>query len=307
MIDAPLQKHTVVYILGLSHVGSTLLDMTIGSHPKFIGLGEIFQVIRPDFNRFRNNEQCSCGKKMRDCPFWGPTAKALAAGPSDDILTRYSVVTDMFQRIYGDQYTPVDSSKLPDALKILLNVPGVDAKVINLIRDVRAWTISRLDVRNKNENYYGVSGNYIKKMTLHYPWVTRSLKWIFPYISKMPVYYFWLWYLQSRINDRLLSNLDVSSFKVSYEELGMYPEETMAAIFDFLHVDMQRCFSTETSQSHVLIGNTKKMDSERRKGIRYDNRWLYRNEWLIPAAVFQNIMSYNTNEVYRNIVKKSIW
>ena len=52
----------LVYILGLSRVGSTLLDLTLGSHPPFVGLGEVFQVIRPDFDRFNAKEYCSCGK-----------------------------------------------------------------------------------------------------------------------------------------------------------------------------------------------------------------------------------------------------
>jgi len=35
-------KKEVVFILGLSRVGSTLLDLTLGSHPSFVGLGEVF-------------------------------------------------------------------------------------------------------------------------------------------------------------------------------------------------------------------------------------------------------------------------
>ena len=41
-------KNKIVFIAGLSHIGSTLLDYALGSHPKFVGLGEIFTALRPE-------------------------------------------------------------------------------------------------------------------------------------------------------------------------------------------------------------------------------------------------------------------
>ena len=88
----------------------------------------------------------------------------------------------------------------------------------------------------------------------------------------------------------------------------MNPDRMMKKMFDFLgeeKTDMDFC--TVDSQSHILVGNTKKSDSERRQRIVYDNRWMYRNDWVIPAALLPNIMRYNAEEVYKNIKDYSLW
>ena len=88
----------------------------------------------------------------------------------------------------------------------------------------------------------------------------------------------------------------------------MNPDFMMQKILKFLDEEIEDVdFTSVNSQSHILVGNTKKTDSKRRQGIFYDNRWMYQNEWLLPAALFPNIMKYNSKEVYKNIKNNSIW
>jgi len=302
------KKQELVFILGLSHTGSTLLDLTLGNHPRFLGLGEVYQVIRPDFNRFENNERCSCGNTQTDCPFWGPAGEILKKNKDADIQKRYKLVIDVFREVFGEERVPVDSSKLPEALELVRLSKTIDLKVIYLIRDVRAWTISRLNARKRSPEYFGKSGMYIKKLAYRNALKMRILKSFVPFLTARPSYYFLLWYYQNRWIKSFLAEKKISYLSMSYEELGLHSNRTIPKLYQYLSVEENiGSLSAGNSQSHVLIGNVKKADPERRRGIIYDNQWMYRNEWLLPAAVFRKIMKYNTREVYRNIRNSTIW
>jgi len=301
-------RRKIIFILGLSRVGSTMLDLILGSHPKFVGLGEIFQVLRPDMNRFDRKEYCSCGEVIDKCPFWGPAAEVLRKNRSADLQERYRRVFKVFDSVFSSDNIIVDSSKLLSVLKIIGRLPAVDVKVIYLIRDVRAWTISRLNHRDKNPDYYSQQGNYVKRIVGQFGWKAQAFRWVFPLATKMPVYHFWLWYWQNKQMQNFLDAHRVEHFQLGYDELGLNPDQMMTAVFDFLGIgDVNLDFSSLNSKSHVLIGNTQKTESKRRQGIFYDHRWLYRNDWLLPAAIFPNIMNYNAKEVYKNIKANSIW
>jgi len=301
-------RRKIVFIVGLSRVGSTMLDLVLGCNPKFVGLGEIFQVLRPDMNRFERNEHCSCGKQTRDCSFWGDVARSLEEQAFTDLNARYRHTLDVFDNLYGTDNIMVDSSKLLDALKTVVRLPDVDLKVIYLIRDVRAWTISRLNNRKKSPKYFQRDGYYIKKLAFQMGWKIHLLKWILPVLTRLPLYYFMLWYVQNKKIRDYLIRANLAYFSLGYDELGMNPDLMMKKIFDFLEEDIVKSdFCSLNSQSHILIGNTKKSESTRRQGIVYDNRWMYRNDWVLPAALLPKIMRYNAREVYQNIREHSIW
>ena len=301
-------RRKIVFIVGLSRVGSTMLDLVLGCNPKFVGLGEIFQVLRPDMNRFERNEYCSCGKLTRECSFWGGVAKGLKEKKLTGLDERYLHTLQVFENLYGSNHIMVDSSKLLDVLKTVVRLPRVEVKVIYLIRDVRAWTISRLNNRKNSPEYFRRDGYYIKKLTYQLGWKIHLLKWCLPFLTQLPVYYFMLWYIQNKQIRDFLKRQDINYFSLGYDELGMNPELMMKKIFDFLGEEIiNPNFCSVNSQSHILVGNTKKSESTRRQGIFYDNRWMYCNEWLRPAALLPMIMRYNAMEVYKNIKDHSIW
>lgn len=60
----------IIYIAGLGHSGSTILDMALGSHPNIIGLGEIYAVFNSkNYKNLFEKSTCSCGEKGKDCSF----------------------------------------------------------------------------------------------------------------------------------------------------------------------------------------------------------------------------------------------
>ena len=51
----------IVYIAGLGHSGSTILDMALGAHLNIIGLGEIYAVINHrKYSKLFEFSSCSC-------------------------------------------------------------------------------------------------------------------------------------------------------------------------------------------------------------------------------------------------------
>jgi hypothetical protein len=71
-----VERTRLVYLLGPSHSGSTLLALLLGSHPEVATVGELKQTSLGDLERYR----CSCGVEIRRCPFWDAVREDLRAG-----------------------------------------------------------------------------------------------------------------------------------------------------------------------------------------------------------------------------------
>jgi hypothetical protein len=66
----------LVYILAASHSGSTMLAMLLAAHPDLCTIGELklSAASMGDVERYR----CSCGQRIRECPFWSAVADEMA-------------------------------------------------------------------------------------------------------------------------------------------------------------------------------------------------------------------------------------
>ena len=301
-------KRKVIYIAGLSRVGSTLLDFVLGNHPGFVGLGEVYEVLRPEWDHLQRDYTCSCGKALMECPFWGRVALELNGSGILDIEQRYRVIFNIFDHVFDRDLILVDSSKLLDGLKLLSGMPDLDLKVIYLVRDVRAWTISRLDDCRKRPETYGPDGYYVKNLISKYNWKIRPLRYLIPWFTRMPSYFFSLWYMQNRWFRDFIDHNDVNTFQLGYDELCLQPEAMLEKAGKFIGIDQEiKSSSFSGSKSHIIVGNIRKDDKSRKEAVRYDGRWMYRNEWLPVAFLFRNIMKYNAREVYKNIKTNSIF
>lgn len=61
-----LQKYDLVFVLGHSHCGSTLLGRMLNRHPDLLCPGEFLWLD----DALEKNLPCSCGQPMDACPFW---------------------------------------------------------------------------------------------------------------------------------------------------------------------------------------------------------------------------------------------
>lgn len=271
----------IVFISSLSHSGSTLLDLILGGHSRFIGLGEIRQVLDLEsLEREKINKVvCSCTHTLEECAFWGKAVPKLRNSGKLSNEERYQIILETFCNIFGKDCIPVDSSKYNSSLRMLHADPVIDLRVLHLIRDVRSFTISHIDNQKRKP---------------------REHK------RRSPLHYFKKWYSGNKKIQNFLKTKNISHFQLGYEELCHYPDMMIEKICDYLDEKPEPSMLTiENSKSHNVLGNRMRRQSDKLK-LLYDIRWFQRNEWLVPSLLFPKIMKYNTSQVYRNVGTR-IW
>jgi hypothetical protein len=282
--DKPL---TVVYIAGSGRSGSTLLDLLLGSLPGACSLGEFARV----WSRASEPDQyCGCGRLFAECPFWTDVAQDAFGGfeaVDPARLHRFerrmsvgkylpglrfprflpSSVRDQFRRdaeLRGALYRGaaarsgarvlVDSSKHLHYLLATRQVPGVDLKVVYLVRDprgvVNSWTRPKPEV---------VDGKVVHTMS------TRSLR----YSAQN--------WARQRVRDRILLAGTGGLLRIRYEDLCRDPAATVQRIMKFAgHPEMAGAFDPTNivpANHHTAGGNPMRTGTEPIT-IRLDDGWL---------------------------------
>lgn len=276
----------VAYVAGASHSGSTLLHLMLGAHSRCVGLGEVSRTLAPGPEGIARTlkRRCSCGSSMGDCAFWGEAASRLARNPESDLEGQYRIVLETFDDVFGSDRILVDSSKYLEPLRVLQRMPGVDLRVVHVIKDVRAWVISQGDKQRKRSE----KGKNVER---------RSRARLFLQ-----------WYRQNRKIQRFLDEGTFPSMRLGYEELCFFPELMVHELCQLLGEEPEAAMlSPDGAGCHVLRGNKGTVDhahrlDERRAAIQYDHRWLYRNDWLLWSLLLPRIMRFNRTEVYGNAV-----
>jgi hypothetical protein len=171
MADAPVK---VLYVAGLGRSGSTILANTLGQVEGFFSGGELNFIWK---HALIENRLCGCGRPSRECEFWGPVFDGefggqnealaremmrlqysgartrhipmmLTGGGREKIRERLGKFLDNTGRLYkairsvSGSRVVVDTSKEPAYGYALGMVPGVDLRVLHLIRDPRAAAYS---------------------------------------------------------------------------------------------------------------------------------------------------------------------
>jgi hypothetical protein len=173
----------------------------LGSALGFFPTGELREI----WYRGRiENRLCGCGNSFHDCAYWkevgevafggwdAEDAEARAAqrmdldrpwhlpllmtpGLSASYRRRHQAYTEVLSKLYGaigsvsEAPVIVDSSKIPTYAMLLRRVPGIDLRVVHLVRDPRgvafSWQkqVQRVDGGNTDEMYrYGVASTIVR-------------------------------------------------------------------------------------------------------------------------------------------------
>jgi hypothetical protein len=181
------RRPTVLLVGGSGRSGSTLLDRLLGELPGFVAVGELRYIWSEALGR---NRYCGCGARFLDCPFWAEVGSRafgswdridpsqvvalersigrhryipfLAMG--DAAPSRYSTrlgsylgslspVYEAIRQLSGADVI-VDSTKDAAYAHVLRQMPGVDFRVVHLVRDSRgvAWSWAKV-VQSDPEHY----------------------------------------------------------------------------------------------------------------------------------------------------------
>jgi len=165
----------VLFIMGWTRSGSTILDSVLGALEGWVSAGEFHYIWE---RGLLEDRLCGCGTPLRECPFW-TDVWAAAYGREADRPDARQVVTWQQQAVRTrhtprllrlgplptgweplDAYAPVaaalyegigevagakvvvDSSKRPSDAALLGVLPGIDPYFVHLVRDPRAVAYS---------------------------------------------------------------------------------------------------------------------------------------------------------------------
>ncbi|NPA68765.1 MAG: sulfotransferase [Chlorobi bacterium] len=255
----------IIYIAGLGHSGSTILDMALGCHPEIVGLGEIYAVFNKKNQKALFEEStCSCGKKGVDCDFWKNLRKISSSDKT--VEEKYRLLIDVFNEKYGNEMILLDSSKNSYPYLQFLN-KEYDLRVIYLTRDYRSWVYSRF---------------------------TRT--------RKPMLFFIFRWYFENKKLLYMLKKYGVKINYIGYEELAMYPELILKKICKFIDVDFSKdLLFPDNTKSHIINGNISRVDKDKRKGFFYDFRWMTSGRLALLSSLFAVFNRFNKKLVYSNI------
>lgn len=256
-------KVPLVYILGTSFSGSTLLGFVLGSSRQIFNLGEV-KIIE----KFRHQRDCSCGKGIRDCPFWTVfDFDATAAAPRVSFWQKLSAFasalignTDIRPRpdnvdrflaealvsaraLDPDHRYLLDVSKSLWRLIYLMRCSNIDLKVVYLERDA-----------------HGAVASFVKRGDG-----------------------FWRSLLIHAVNNflikRFLKRHRVDHIHVDYARFCAQPERSLETIGTYLSVDFgDYAAGVRQRDFHILTGNAGTRTSVLRdfQGVAYDDSWKQR-------------------------------
>lgn len=153
----------------------------------------------------------------------------------------------------------VDSSKIGLRLKYLLREPSIDIRVVRLVRDGRAVSLTYVDPARfadaKDPNFRG-GGSGGDRHCEQLAMASAAREW-------------------KRSNEEaesILNSLDPSQWiRIHYEELCAAPEATLSKVFSFLGLPINQISSDFRSAGNHIVGNGMRLDST--SEISLDERW----------------------------------
>jgi hypothetical protein len=287
----------VAVVVGLSHSGSTILDLTLGSHPAMVGAGEILNTWRTWLPHVLDGGEliCSCGQEIRQCALWGAVIGHMAGTPRSELSAAgwYRAVIERFRTLYPTGTVLVDSSKRLKSIDLLREIPEVDLRVLLLARDVRGWMASASDreANRRRRRHERLDADGARSRSLSRTLADRL--WGTPFgLARL-----WRTTYENLVKGLEGRNLPVHV--VSYEQLCLQPEASLASICEFLELESPSGgLSPEVSDSHIVSGNKIRLREDRRNRITYDVRWLQRLNWVLPYLLMPGVRELNQRMVW---------
>ncbi len=274
----------VVFIASAPHSGSTLLEYLLAEDERTVAVGEVFQLVNPR-SRLRHRltgERCGCGEPVTNCLFWRPALEALEALDGASAVERYGAVLEAFGDPLGGERVVIDSSKTLPALEALAGTPEVELRVIHLVRDVRGWLVSALASFERNP----------PRHLLHRGWKRWALRAARPIRTSRFFNCLW-WYWSNRRIARFLETAPIASQRISYEALCRDTARVVGALSAHTGLAAGDRPTSDRARLHSIFGNRMRFDPDKRREIRYDDRWQREQSWVAPLRLLPFVTAYS--------------
>jgi hypothetical protein len=264
-----MMRSKIIYIAGLGHSGSTILDMSLGTASGVVGLGEL-KTLMDDHTRDRHyTSLCSCGKKATDCIIWKDVPNLLEGKKGDP--GKIEAILSLLRKKFGKDVILVDSSKNSYGYLEYLRVQH-DLRVVYLTRDVRSWSYSRHLSTGKPVLYF-------------------VLRWLLENIKLLAQ----------------LKKMEIKPLKAGYEELALFPEHVLKRIAEFTGLEyVDSMLSPGMTNSHIISGNIARADAMKRMSWKYDARWMVSRRMMLLSPLLLLVHHMNQRLVFSQLNKGSI-
>lgn len=303
-----IHRSRVLYLVGMSRSGSTLVGSLLGQVPGIVHVGELALIWQ---DGLIGNHRCGCGEPFADCKFWRAVLDKAFLGHDRidprrmiDMANRFSRIrhalgamsprgrrsmrrgmaqySDATARIYQailettGATTVLDSSKVPMLAWLMGEHPDVDLWPLHVTRDPRAVVYSWQ--RKKFDPAKGA--NMPQGSTL-----LTSLSWLaFNGIATA------LW---SRRGERYL--------QIRYEDLTSNPRGVLDRILEWFGEPMRASQIIDTQAmftempAHTIAGNPMRFEHGRKK-IETDTEWQEKlsawDAWLTAGVTWPLLGRY---------------
>lgn len=308
--DNPPVRPAVLYLGGQARSGSTLLDRALGQVQGFCSSGEV----RYLWDRgLAENQRCGCGIPLRECPFWDAVGRRAFGGwdriDLDEVLmlqrevdragampalatnrggARFGAELERYgeylTRVFGaireesGAKVVVDSSMSPPHGLVLRRIPGIDLRLVHLVRDARGVAHSSMKVVERPEITDGVD-----YMPTYSP-LRSAARW-----------------LAANLTFEFLGR-SVPDLRVRYETFVRDPRGVLTAIADHVGLPLQpddlsfiSSHEVELAVNHTAAGNPMRFKTGTLP-LRVDEAWrdglAERDRRLVTAVAWPLLRRY---------------
>lgn len=272
MDSRPDDRIRVVYVMGAGRSGSTVLDTILNNHEDVIGVGELVHLF---IEGSASKENCSCGEARDTCEIWRSVRERwseLTELPSitqhERLMTKFTRVQRLaipeWHRLRSGNPDPdfaeclkqthatyqaiaeatgkrviIESSKNPLRARLLCLTPGLDVRLVHLVRDARGVAWSRMKPFTKSKE--GGVPQDIKPKPIH----ISAGYWLF------------MNFLSEQVRK---SFPDQPSTRIHYEDFVSNPERTLTEIgevagLDYASVANRLLAEEPMAPGHLYAGN----------------------------------------------------
>jgi len=269
----------VIFILGYTRTGSTLLEHLLSMAPGTVAVGEMAYLWEQSV---RNNSYCGCGSKWANCPFW---QSVLAVQPTLNFQQERSPEKRQFWSFFADllrQKRSVNGDHYENFL----------SQIESIYRAISDQTDGKVIIDSSKRPVFGLAASKIKGVSLTFIHLVRdsrgcAFSWKKAkarmelgknnFMSRLPVYRSALAWVGNNLQAEILRRQRCQNIFLRYEDLVANPTFEVNKILGQVNLpsispDQDGIFHAPIS--HGTWGNPDRWST--RNGIRIspDERWI---------------------------------